>query len=1633
MYGETVGGSWEELEQAWQVLSEDLPKPESLETRPTAESYRKAITVLPTLNESETIKEIVDRLQKYGIAKVLNVTTASEIKEARAEVNLLAMKTGSTGENGLLHQSSRDDIVAWECNADFKKKKAIQIILNKLEQFAVAISSELPKEWRVLSRSEAVISKYMRNRSSIGYKKHIDSYDGRRRITMLHYLNPIVWNYKNNGGALRVQLLNQYTFTSSGSVRRATIDIEPSGGSIVIFLSKNIVHQVMPIVDGKFDRIAMQMWLTTDTKARLVAATQLESFLGNQQGEVNEHWTEVEGLLKRCVKDNNFRICLKALHCLSHIVECFGENFRPFCGAWLPLIVDRMGDGKQEVRNLALELCMSITRVVGPRLTWRMAVGPALKHTKWRVRETVAHLCRVALIEGAKLSEQLPLGVDNASVIPLLADLLRDSNKTVREAAVEALVTLHDTYEEKSFFRHLEKTGVRLNLRQMVRERINDSTRTRLPSANSGGNGSSPAESQYNNTVPISNDNVSGMESNDIESSSINDTTTNDNNNYNAVAKKRNSRTEASAVKAASTLAREILKLDPLPLRDPDHDGWLARQQALKRIGQVARSAEESWCLSPEFPEAREIFVDALKELLPAFLHNISDLRSQVVKEATSTVSSLAAALGVDMDPLASDLFAALLKLTYVTIQCIREAGSDCLRCIILSTSHGFPRSVSTLLTSAHSRNEKLRCHAMACLALALRQWNASSFTRSISEVCSAIKSGLSGSSGEVRSTARQALLCLEIAFPQEAQRIMMEISSSVARQIERDRKTFHTEKFETTGPRDSEIVAAAATAVNKSNRRKLKGKTKGKARSRKGSSIRKVTERKKAVVENGKNDKGLKSMRVADFNHKHYEKEKVSRSNYYNGPKRERCIQEESSTTAYDTGAQQSIASTNFMGGARRVVQDCSISSSGGGGEASVGKSSYSDFNAGPGRMKGRMTTSSKSSSGALRMKGKVGTLGGPGRRKEKNGSSSSSSSSTGPGRRELASRVEAASKAVKDAKADKIAAATSKKTRYVSHVPGAEQACVEKASQMSLSELISLAKASQWHDRAASCSAMASSIHRLHDDGRLTSDIAAKVTSSLARTLDDGHYRVAQAALRTIPKVISALQEANDTTAQALLPKLFSLAPSTKRETQQLSTFAIQEVYSLLGANALLPGILTTLTGSKPKVLIHCLHMVTNWLNEMDEATTNRNIMTQLMSRLCSCHSSRSVELRRSAAKAFLTLWIQSKDAFLAGTLMLSSRQIKEIVNALDGKVKDIARQIGAAGKSSQQLPRAKTSKKIERERDSEQVSEKKKDSVSLDSNDLYSTDDLLRKQEEFRKEQLQLHQRHCENQKEMEQSLQSNFQHRHEQQWGEILPALLRTVKNNGGLNTLAPRREALHKLIEFAREGSASEWVEWFQSVLEVVLDHSLFASEIVLREMSLHLIKEMALHQAHGFVDLLEVIASKLLRFKLNSSSADMVKNDQEIIHLAQQALEALMQQQQPKQCLETCAGFLTAATVGNTFNESNGKSSSVLTSILEVMPIVFERIQPDLLEKFIPKLMPPLVASCEHCDTRVRRGAIGRVTDMLYILGSERFEHHLHQSWGGKTLRKSQLRLIQLFLDRKIGHAKKRLLNSERS
>ncbi len=93
------------------------------------------------------------------------------------------------------------------------------------------------------------------------YQKHIDNFHGRspRVITFILYLNEY-WLHKQ-GGQLRLYTAKEREDDDQAAAKQISepfVDIDPQGGTLVLFLSERFYHEVLPATR---DRLSLTGWL----------------------------------------------------------------------------------------------------------------------------------------------------------------------------------------------------------------------------------------------------------------------------------------------------------------------------------------------------------------------------------------------------------------------------------------------------------------------------------------------------------------------------------------------------------------------------------------------------------------------------------------------------------------------------------------------------------------------------------------------------------------------------------------------------------------------------------------------------------------------------------------------------------------------------------------------------------------------------------------------------------------------------------------------------------------------------------------------------------------------------------------------------------------------------------------------------------------------------------------------------------------------------------------------------------------------------------------------------------------------------------------------------------------------------
>jgi SM-20-related protein len=191
-------------------------------------------------------EKIIDDYLNNGYCIIDNWLDTSETILLRSELDMLneadSFRKSAIGNrlNENLERSIRSDFIYW-----LDETKYAQIFFSKINNFIEYINKTC---FAGIVTKEFHYAIYPRGSF---YKKHIDTFqnDDRRTISIVCYLNEI-WQ-PSFGGQLKLYLNDK------------NLEIFPTNGKIVLFDSKTIEHEVLPVrTENK--RLSIIGWLKTN-------------------------------------------------------------------------------------------------------------------------------------------------------------------------------------------------------------------------------------------------------------------------------------------------------------------------------------------------------------------------------------------------------------------------------------------------------------------------------------------------------------------------------------------------------------------------------------------------------------------------------------------------------------------------------------------------------------------------------------------------------------------------------------------------------------------------------------------------------------------------------------------------------------------------------------------------------------------------------------------------------------------------------------------------------------------------------------------------------------------------------------------------------------------------------------------------------------------------------------------------------------------------------------------------------------------------------------------------------------------------------------------------------------------------
>ncbi|XP_044028176.1 CLIP-associating protein 2 isoform X22 [Siniperca chuatsi] len=476
------------------------------------------------------------------------------------------------------------------------------------------------------------------------------------------------------------------------------------------------------------------------------------------------------------VNSSNFKVALLGIDICGAFVDRIGERFKGYLGTVLPALVDRLGDGKDQVRENSQALilrCMEQT--ASPMYIWeRLLLG--FKHKNFRSREGVC-LCL-----SATLSTYGAQSLSLSKLVPHLCSLTGDQNPQVREASITALVDV---------YRHVgERVRADLGKRGLPAARLQTLFARFDEALNSGNMALSPSHDRSFED----DDSVDGNRSSSAQAAF-------------KVPKVPKKPAESSAARRPSATGSKLVSKESAGAIDeedfikaftdvPTVQIYSSRdlEDNLNKIREICSDDKHDWdqraialkkirSLLVAGAATYDCFYQHLRLLDGAFKLSAKDLRSQVVREACITVAYLSSVLGNKFDHGAEAIVPVLFNLIPNCAKVMATSGVSAIRIIIRHTH--VPRLIPLITSNCTCKSVAVRRRCYDFLDLLLQEWQTHSLERHTAVLVESIKKGIRDADSEARVEARKAYWGLRNHFPGEADALYNSLEPSYQKTLQ--------------------------------------------------------------------------------------------------------------------------------------------------------------------------------------------------------------------------------------------------------------------------------------------------------------------------------------------------------------------------------------------------------------------------------------------------------------------------------------------------------------------------------------------------------------------------------------------------------------------------------------------------------------------------------------------------------------------------------------------------------------------------------------------------------------------------------------------------------------------------------
>ncbi|XP_055368651.1 CLIP-associating protein 2 isoform X31 [Betta splendens] len=524
-----------------------------------------------------------------------------------------------------------------------------------------------------------------------------------------------------------------------------------------------------------------QQVLQKDVSRRLQVGQDLVDYLSDphRSADVEQDKPRLDKTIDELtgwVNSSNFKVALLGIDICGAFVDRLGERFKGYLGTVLPALVDRLGDGKDQVRENSQALILRcMEQAASPTYIWERLL-PGFKHKNFRSREGIC-LCLSATLStyGAQ-----PLSL--SKLVPHLCSLTGDQNPQVREASITTLVDVYRHVGER-VRADLSKRGLPAGRLQTIFARFDEAL-------NSGNMALSPSHDRSFDD----DDSVDGSRSSSAQAAfkipkvPKKPADSSAARRPSATGGKLVSKESAGAVDeedfikaftdvptvqiySTKDLEDNLNKIREI-CSDDKHD-WDQRANALKKIRSLLVAGAPNY----------DCFYQHLRLLDGAFKLSAKDLRSQVVREACITVAHLSSVLGNKFDHGAEAIVPVLFNLIPNCAKVMATSGVSAIRIIIRHTH--VPRLIPLITSNCTSKSVAVRRRCYDFLDLLLQEWQTHSLERHTAVLVESIKKGIRDADSEARVEARKAYWGLRNHFPGEADALYNSLESSYQRTLQ--------------------------------------------------------------------------------------------------------------------------------------------------------------------------------------------------------------------------------------------------------------------------------------------------------------------------------------------------------------------------------------------------------------------------------------------------------------------------------------------------------------------------------------------------------------------------------------------------------------------------------------------------------------------------------------------------------------------------------------------------------------------------------------------------------------------------------------------------------------------------------